>query len=628
MKKYTFQMTKEEIREYCIRAVWEQQLLNRFKWLLILALVALEFFIVPWEVPLVMTLLLLAIVVAIAVRYHFVMKGRMRGKTRSLWVEEGMLKLDVEGEWCGDIPCGDINVVKRTRHLYMLGCRRASKTILWYPIPLRVFENEQEGEGFVESLRSPQMQNGGGITVSSAGEAGESAAASGTQSAGDYRASSSDQAGQEYLRLAFQVGEEEWIRMMAGATEIIQAGTLGKQKNRELICAAFGVVCILFSCWAAGRFSLYGGTILSMVSFIGAIIFLTLLRSLLEKPEKRIRTQIRKGTVRNDAWGSWEISVTELGIGQSILGKSSVMMPWESLYCMVETDTDLFFYQKDKRQFLMFPKSCMEGKEQIESLKGLCREKQLEILVGKRKKYAPNWLFPILTAILMAGYIVANVRPMFDDSERDAALSNVPFEEQVSVLRSFGFTIPKEMEEALGSYFKEDEVASYVERYPYIWLLSNLTWADREEAWSDWFQDGAEVFWFDFEGWDITTDYIMVLEGMRELSTGSILDDVENIREDTENVNWERGTGTITVLLDWRGQEYSFKMNMQSDWIDAKVLGIYNGLLEKEGISERFYVTGDDGQGALVLYCTGEWASEFEKATGLDLETYMVKKGW
>lgn len=628
MKKYTFQMTEEEIREFCIRAVWEQQLLNRSRWLLILALVALEFFIVPWEVPLVMILLLLAIVAAITLRYHFVMKGRMGVKMRSLWVENGMLKLDVEGEWCGDISCGDINVVKRTRHLYMLGCRRASKAILWYPIPLRVFENEQEGERFVESLKSPQTQSGGETTASSAGESEGSAGAFGTQPAGDYMASSPDQTGQEYLHLSFQVTKEEWIRMMAGATEIIQAGTLGGQKNRELICAVLGAVCILFSCWTAGRFSLYGGTIVSMVSFVGAIIFLTLLRSLLEKPEKKIRTQIRKGTVRNDAWGNWEIAVTELGVGQSLSGKSGVMMPWESLDCMVETDTDLFFYQKDKRQFLMFPKSCMEGGEQLESLKGLCREKQLEILAGKRKKYAPNWLFPILTAIVMAGYIVANVRPLLSDSGRDTAFGNVPFEEQVSVLRSLGFTIPKEMEEALGSYFQEDEVASYVERYPYIWLLSNLTWAHREEAWADWFQDGAEVFWFDFEGWDITTDYIMVLEGMRELSAGSILDDVENIREDTENVNWERGTGTITVLLDWRGQEYSFKMNMQSDWIDPKVLGIYNGLLEKEGIPERFYMTGDDGQGALVLYCTKEWASEFEKATGLDLDIYTVKKGW
>ena len=115
---------------------------------------------------------------------------------------------------------------------------------------------------------------------------------------------------------------------------------------------------------------------------------------------------------------------------------------------------------------------------------------------------------------------------------------------------------------------------------------------------------------------------------MQKLSAGSILDHVENIQEDTENINWEKGTGTITVSLEWNGQEHSWNMDVQSDWIDADVLGIYNGLLEREGVSERFYMTGDDGQGAFVFYCTKEWASAFEKATGLDLELYMVKKGW
>ena len=69
-------------------------------------------------------------------------------------------------------------------------------------------------------------------------------------------------------------------------------------------------------------------------------------------------------------------------------------------------------------------------------------------------------------------------------------------------------------------------------------------------------------------------------------------------------------------------------MDVENDWIDPDVLGIYNGLLKKEGASERFYVTGDDGQGALVFYGTKEWAAAFENATGLELEVYMVKKGW
>ena len=85
-------MTKEEVWDFCLRAVWEQQLLNRSKWLLILVVVALECIIVPWEVPLVMVLLLLGILVALIAKNYFAMKEQLCGKTRTLWVEDGMLK--------------------------------------------------------------------------------------------------------------------------------------------------------------------------------------------------------------------------------------------------------------------------------------------------------------------------------------------------------------------------------------------------------------------------------------------------------------------------------------------------------------------------------------------------------
>ena len=52
-----------------------------------------------------------------------------------------------------------------------------------------------------------------------------------------------------------------------------------------------------------------------------------------------------------------------------------------------------------------------------------------------------------------------------------------------------------------------------------------------------------EVFWFDFEGWDISNDYTEVLEGMLALAGDSPLEDVTEISEDTENMDWEAGSG-------------------------------------------------------------------------------------
>lgn len=108
--------------------------------------------------------------------------------------------------------------------------------------------------------------------------------------------------------------------------------------------------------------------------------------------------------VQNNVLGVWETSVTEMGIRQSVSGKNSAMIPWESLLCAVETDNELFFFQKDKKHFSVIQKRELESREQIESLKGLCREKRMKVLAEKRKKYAPGWLFPLLIAIVIVVY--------------------------------------------------------------------------------------------------------------------------------------------------------------------------------------------------------------------------------
>ena len=186
------------------------------------------------------------------------------------------------------------------------------------------------------------------------------------------------------------------------------------------------------------------------------------------------------------------------------------------------------------------------------------------------------------------------------------------------MLASLGFTVPQKTVDAARKSLEEG-MGIWVEGYPYTWLLTELGAPSYDENWKvTGYSD--EVFWFDFEGWDIGTDYIEVLEGMRALAKGGILDGVANIRENTDAVDWEKGTGMVEVMLEWQGQTRVWQMDMYYDWIDGEVLGIFNSLLEQAGEKERFYATGDNGQGALVFYGDPVWAAEFEKATGLALD--------
>ncbi len=192
-------------------------------------------------------------------------------------------------------------------------------------------------------------------------------------------------------------------------------------------------------------------------------------------------------------------------------------------------------------------------------------------------------------------------------------------EEQVEVLESLGLHVPEETAASVRDSMEEYGMYDLVEESPYTWLLTDMGAPTYDEGWNVTEYDG-DVFWFDFEGVDISTDYIHILNGMLALAEGSCLDDVTDIREDMTDADWESGRGTVTVSLRWKGEPYQWDMEMYYDWIDAGVLGILNQLLEQEGSQESFYATGDNGQGAIVFFCTQEWAKQFTRKTGLVLE--------
>lgn len=611
MKRYSFQLTKKEVLEFSVRAVWEQERLRPLLWLFIAALCVLELFLLPRTG--VMVTLAVLLMLAGTVCYNFyVFKRELCEKTRTVWVEDGMLKVEF-GSY-GEAPCSGFKVVRVTKNLLMLGHFQAKKRLAWYVLPLRVFEGPQEREAFLEQIRR------------------ESAVLEETKERREE---------DEIFHFRFQVDEGKWLRLLAGATEVINAGTFGRSKKRSIFWGIYGAV---FVASAVSLFVTDAGQTALAVMFLMAVVFLILLRNGKEDPEKKIRRQIKAGSVQNDVCGEWEVTVSERGVTQSGSGIGMAALPWEEISWLVETKAGFYLFQKDKKHFIMIPGECLESREQAEALKRLCAERRVTVVRGKKVKPMPGWSFFVLLAAVVAAYLGAAVWLAVRDSARNAERQQdggsaqqdwieefdpadypdyVPLDEQAEVLRSLGFTLTEEAVEETRSNMEEYGMRAWVEGYPYTWLLSGMGTPLYDENWEI-AGYSEEVLWFDFEGWDISTDYIEVLEGMKVLAQGSSIDSVKNIREDTDSVNWEEGSGEITVRLEWRGQEYSWKMDVENDWIDGEVLGIFNSLLEQDGTAERFYATGDGGQGALVFYCTQDWAEKFEKATGLELNCYVA----
>lgn len=179
----------------------------------------------------------------------------------------------------------------------------------------------------------------------------------------------------------------------------------------------------------------------------------------------------------------------------------------------------------------------------------------------------------------------------------------------------------EEAVESVWTAMTEYDLLEAVESDPYTGLLMYMAAPAYDEEGT--VREGSkELFWFDFEGMDLTTDYNHILDGMLELSKGSSLDEIGDIQVNTDDVDWETGSGNIEVGLSYQDEIYRFDMNVEYDWIDSKVLGIFNSLLEPEGSEKMFYVTWDGGQGVIVFFCTKEWKEQFEAKTGLELMRY------
>lgn len=609
-KQYRFQLTKKEILEFCIRAVWEQQRLQPLKWLLIAAVCVLDILLSPRIGG--MAALMILLLYGAGIWWNFsLMKKSMDPKTWVMWIENGMLKTQL-GVY-SEIPCRSIELVRETQNLLMLGHFQAKRRLAWYPMPLRVFESQQEKISFLILLRE-----GGGVHKA--------------------EVFPTEKAENVLFCFRFFMDEEKWPGLLAGATEALRSGCLGKTGKQGIFLIVYGGMLTVL----AGSFFFLGGDrMILMLLFVLVVFLLALLKVRKEDPEKKIRRQIRSGILQNDVYGEWKTVISEDGVMQTGGHTGKSMLPWEELSWLVETEDAFYLFQEDRKHFIMIPMECLESREQAAALKQLCIQKQLNIVAAKKRKHMPGWVFPVLLAAAVIGYLGVTVwlavrdgRQRAEEWQQGSGMVTenrteefdpadypgyVPLDEQAEVLRSLGFTVTQETVESVRSDMEEYNIRAYVEGDPYTWLLSGLgmpRYNEEQEiiGYSD------EVFWFDFEGWDISTDYIEVLEGMKALAAGSLLDGVKNIRENVDNVDWEAGSGEVTVSLEWQGREHSWQMDVQYDWIDGRVLGIFNSLLAQEKAGERFYAAGDGGQGALVFFCSEAWAEKFEKATGLALD--------
>lgn len=191
-------------------------------------------------------------------------------------------------------------------------------------------------------------------------------------------------------------------------------------------------------------------------------------------------------------------------------------------------------------------------------------------------------------------------------------------EDQISVLEELGFDIPEGAADYYHDWIDHSEYGKlYVEGYPYYVLLSDLGEPDYDMDTWQFLGYSGQVYWFDYEGWDISSDYIEILEGVQALTDEEVK--FVGAREDCEDVNWRKETGTIRVTFWCGGRPHEFQANVDGDWLDPDFIPFLNEVLEQEGAKKRLYSCSDNGQGCILFYRDEAWAEEFTEKTGIVL---------
>lgn len=624
-RRYEYVMDEAEIREFGLHAFLEQLKCSKKTGIRLLVILAAELLLVPEVAAL--TVLLIALMVGLVGIYNYSATSKLlRGQLGRVWIEDGRLK--VQRKDYGEISCRDIKLVRRTKRLLMMGYMQGAGRPAWVMIPLRSFRDVSEVDMFLAMLRGPAAQGNcyDHMSQYNAGVGAGAAVPAGQENTeadfGNPFGQKWESEPQEYLRFQYQLDGERWVRLQKGAADLINGGSLGKSARAGGMLiwgSVMAIVLTVISCLISGRFH----WMFVCYGFVFAVLMS--LRLCCRDPEKAIRNQLKQPEVAARSCGLWQVSLTEEGVSLAMPAGIKNVYLWTSLAWLLETEEAFYLFHQDKKHFVMVAKESFLSWDQVDLFHRICADHGIQKIVPKKARYVPGWLIWTLCGVfLLALFGIVMVKAFLTERDEPGVISGdvygrVPLEEQVEVLKSLGLHVPGKTVVSIRSSMEEYGMYDLVEESPYTWLLTDMGAPTYDEEWNV-TGYAADVFWFDFEGFDISTDYIHILNGMLALAEGSCLDDVTDIREDMTDADWESGRGTVTVSLRWKGEPYEWDMEMYNDWIDVSVLGILNPLLEQEGSQEYFYATGDNGQGAIVFFCTQEWAEQFTQKTGLVLE--------
>ena len=238
----------------------------------------------------------------------------------------------------------------------------------------------------------------------------------------------------------------------------------------------------------------------------------------------------------------------------------------------------------------------------------------------------------LLSALLLAGcsrqgaiFQEDPFSPPSDIPAGDAERGRENLRTAADALEELGIDGAREAGDALLEWMEDSETGEWMlscalatPEAAALQLLSDLgcgTWDEETWAWSP---SSSQVYWLDFEAFNLDTMYTEVVQGIDVITGEDVV--FADIAEDTSKVDYEKDAGTQGIGFLCNGEPCRYEADFNGDWIDPDFLTWMGQTLEGAKSGKRLYLCGDQGQGCILLWQTPEWVRALKKATGLTLE--------
>lgn len=412
-RKYEYVMDEPEIRECGLFLLGEYVKSNKRTWLLFLLIVAAEWILIP-KYAVVLAPLAVALILILCVYYYMATAKILRGQPSAVWIEGDRLK--AQRRDYSEIPCTDMQTVRRKKRLLMLGFAQGDKRQVWFVVPLRVFADGQEEERFLAMLHNPQNQRQGqNVSQGQKQWQGQNGSQENIDLESQYNAGadSADSSVREYLNLSCRMDEERWVRLNKGAADLVNGGSLGKParfRGMILWLCIVPVVLLAVTGLTARKMDL------PIVCFDIALAVWTSFWLFYRNPEKRIRKQIKTPQALRFLCGLWQFSLTQEGICIRMPADRKNVYMWKSLAWMLETEDAFYFFSEDKKRFFAIPKEGFVSREQVELFHRICAERGIKKMAPKKARYVPGWLLVVIFGLIVLAFFASILVKAFWDT--------------------------------------------------------------------------------------------------------------------------------------------------------------------------------------------------------------------